>query len=90
MGIYFKFSIYEKDISYLPLLVTVEGGMGHQNGLIKDTTFMVQLKPLQDQGMYIGDLQPFGYTFDSNTEAKYLKITLRHPITSLLEASYFY
>jgi len=56
MGIYFKFSIYEKDISYLPLLVTVEGGMGHQNGLIKDTTFMVQLKPLQDQGMYIGDL----------------------------------
>ena len=40
--------------------------------------------------MYIEDLQPFGCTFDSNVEAKYLKITLRHPMTALLEASYFY
>lgn len=29
MGIYFKYSIYEKDMSYLPLIVMAEGGMEH-------------------------------------------------------------
>jgi hypothetical protein len=32
MGIYFKYSIYEKDMSYLPLIVMAEGGMNHVDG----------------------------------------------------------
>lgn len=104
MGIYFKYSIYEKDMSYLPLIVMAEGGMEHNDGQITDSKWIVPLKLMQDQGMHISDLQAYGFDFDdiyhseemnniqSNqvSEAKFIKFTLRHPMTSLLEVSYFY
>ena len=32
IGVFSKFSIYEKDMSYLPLIVMAEGGMSHKDG----------------------------------------------------------
>lgn len=54
--------------------------------------------------MQISDLQAYGFDFDDIyhnekignieskqvSEAKFIKLTLRHPMTSLLEVSYFY
>lgn len=104
MGIYFKYSIYEKEMSYLPLIVMAEGGMEHVDGQITDSKWTVPMKLMQDQGMHISDLQAYGFDFDDiqyseeeNTiqskqvsEARFIKFTLRHPMTSLLEVSYFY
>jgi len=116
IGVFSKFSIYEKDMSYLPLIVMAEGGMKHKDGQLEELQWAVPLTPRFDQGMLINDVQCYAHDFDcgqlrqgekdgdqiedsSPTKipnsftvnyAKFIKITLRYPMTALLEASSFY
>ena len=64
VGVFSKFSIYEKDMSYLPLIVLAEGGLRYQEGQLLDVQWAVPLTPRFDQGLLINDVQCYGHEFD--------------------------
>jgi hypothetical protein len=42
------YSNYEKEMSYLPLIVSAEGAMKHEDGNLKDSQWTVPLRIVED------------------------------------------
>lgn len=72
-----------------------EGGSGHQGGQIQDTSFAVPLKLSDDHRFQFQQQAVFGHHFEQGQgttipSVKFIKFTLQHPVTSILDQSWFY
>jgi hypothetical protein len=75
--------------------VIAEGGSSHQNGLIQDSQFTVPLRLSDDHRFQFQQQAVFGYHFEQGQATKIpsikvIKFIFKHPVTSILDQSWFY